>query len=76
MKHLVRALSIGFFALAAPVGGQEPVPPSLTLEQAIEIARGDNPRYRQTLNDEVLADANVRQAWGQLLPQATAGAGV
>jgi len=76
MKHVLRALSIGFFALAVPAAGQEPVPHTLTLDQAIEIARGNNPRFRQTLNDEVLADADVRQAWGQLLPQATAGAGV
>jgi len=80
MTYLRRALNIGsyvgFLALASPAVAQEPVPPSLTLDQAIEIARGNNPRFRQTLNDEVLADANVRQAWGQLLPQASVGGGV
>ena len=76
MKHLLRALCIGLFVPVAPVGAQEGVPPSLTLEEAIDIARASNPGFRQARNDETLADWNVRQAWGQLFPQANASAGV
>ena len=70
------ALCMGLLAPAAPLRAQEGVPPSLSLEEALEIARGANPSFRQVRNDELLADWNVRQAWGQLLPQANASAGV
>ncbi len=76
MKHLLPALCVGFLALAAPAGAQEPLPPSLSLEEALEIARADNPSFRQTRNDADLANWNVRQAWGALFPQASANAGV
>jgi outer membrane protein len=76
MKHLLRALCTALFVLGTPAWAQEPVPSSLSLEEALELARAGNPGFRQARNDEVLADWNVRQAWGQLLPQATASAGV
>jgi outer membrane protein len=76
MKPFRPALCIVLLVLAVPLGAQEPVPPSLTLERSLELARAGNPSYRQSRNDEVLADWNVRQAWGQLLPQANASAGV
>jgi outer membrane protein TolC len=76
MKHLLSALCVGCLTLAVPVGAQEPIPPGLSLEEALEIARADNPAFRQARNDAVLADWNVRQAWGALLPQASASAGV
>ncbi len=58
--------------LAAPLHAQQEVPSDLSLEQALEIARASNPSFRQTRNDERLADWDVRQAWGRLLPQANA----
>ncbi|HUP53667.1 MAG TPA: TolC family protein [Longimicrobiales bacterium] len=76
MKHLLPALCVGFLALAAPAGAQQPLPSSLSLEEALEIARADNPSFRQTRNDADLANWNVRQAWGALFPQASANAGV
>lgn len=76
MKHPLLALAIVSTVLAAPAAAQEPVPSSLSLEEALELARSGNPSFRQARNDEVLADWNVRQAWGQLLPQANATAGV
>lgn len=74
--RLLPALALGSLLLAADVRGQEPVPPSLSLEEAVRLARSGNPGFRAARNDAVLADWNVRQAWGQLLPQATASAGV
>jgi outer membrane protein len=76
MKRRLCMLCVGLLTSAAPVGAQQGVPPSLTLEEALEIARGSNPSFRQARNDEVLADWNVRQAWGQLLPQASASGSV
>ncbi|HAC05635.1 MAG TPA: hypothetical protein DCF71_07180, partial [Gemmatimonadetes bacterium] len=46
------------------------------MEDALEIARGNNPGFLQTRNDEALADWDVRQAYGALLPTASAGSGV
>ncbi|MHB1192497.1 MAG: TolC family protein [Longimicrobiales bacterium] len=68
------ALLVGLLA-AVPVAAQK-VPASLTLERAIEIARSNNPTFLQTQNDQVLADWDVRQAYGQLLPSASANSGV
>ena len=58
------------------VSAQEAVPTGLSLSHAIEIARSSNPGFLQTRNDEALADWNVRQAWGQLLPSASAAGGL
>lgn len=60
---------------AVPVSAQK-VPASLSLEQAVEIARANNPTYLQSQNDQVQADWDVRQAYGQLLPSASANSGV
>lgn len=61
---------------AAPLAAQDEVPAALSLEEAIEIARSRNPAFLQTRNDAALADSEVRQAWGQLMPSASASAGV
>lgn len=64
-------------ALAGPpVAAQEAVPARLSLEEALEIARGNNPTFLQARNDERLADWDVRQAYGALLPSASASTGV
>jgi outer membrane protein len=60
---------------AVPVAAQT-VPASLTLERALEIARANNPAYLQSRNDQVQADWDVRQAYGQLLPSASANSAV
>ena len=75
MKNRVPALFAALLALAQPVAAQD-VPTSLTLERAIELARTNNPGYLQTRNDGALADWNVRQAWGRLMPSASANAGL
>jgi len=58
--------------LAALPAHAQQVPASLTLSEALEIARGSNPAYLQARNDQGLADWDVRQAYGQLLPSASA----
>ena len=44
------------------------VPFQLTLEEAIEIARRNNPEYQAARNDSEVADWSVRSAYGDLLP--------
>lgn len=77
MKKLLRLL-ICLPALLTPFSleAQDRVPARLSLADAIEIARSTNPGFLQTRNDEALADWNVRQAWGQLLPSASASGGL
>ena len=45
---------------------------TLTIEQAIELARRNNPELQQTLNNRIGAQAAVRSAYGALLPSADA----
>ena len=50
---------------------QEIVPVTLSLEEAIEIARSNNPSFQATRNNEALADWDVKSAYGSLLPSAS-----
>lgn len=61
--------------VVAPLGAQE-VPASLSLDDALDIARRNNPAYLQAENDRHQADWDVRQAYGQLLPTASASSSV
>ena len=45
---------------------------TLTLEEAIELARKNNPEFQAERNDAAVADWDVREAYGQLLPGASA----
>ena len=47
-------------------------PTSLTLDEAISLARQNNPLYLQTANERRTADAQVRSAYGALLPSSSA----
>jgi outer membrane protein len=58
------------FAFVAIAGAQERA--TLTIEEAIELARQNNPEFLAQKNDAGVADWNVRQAYGQLLPGASA----
>lgn len=60
---------------ASPGAAQERAPASLTLEEALELARTGNPAFGQARNDAALADWDVRAAWGQLMPSANASLG-
>jgi outer membrane protein len=46
--------------------------PTLTLDEAITLARQNNPLYLTTANERKTADALVRQAYGALLPSSSA----
>ncbi len=45
---------------------------TLTIDQAIELARRNNPELQQTLNNRINARAAVRSAYGALLPSTAA----
>lgn len=61
--------------LAQPATAQQ-VPDQLTLADAIELARQNNPGYQAVRNDIEVADWNVRAAWGALAPSASLGGNV
>ena len=62
------------FAPLAAEGQQDTL--RLSLDQTLELARTTNPTIRATRNDEAVADWDVRQAYGSLLPSASVGGGV
>jgi outer membrane protein len=76
MSICARAVVLIAAMATAPIAAQEAVPSSLSLADALEIARSNNPSFLQTRNDEALADWDVRAAYGALLPSASAGSGV
>src|SRR6185503_15118227 len=63
-------------ALLVPAGvrAQAPAaaPATLSLDEAINLARRNNPVHLATINNRRTADAAVRAAQGQLLPSADA----
>jgi outer membrane protein len=78
MRHL---LFIALVAAAVPASAQvlprdSAAQSTLTIQQAIDLARLNNPELQQTLNNRVSARAGVRTAYGQLLPTADASMSV
>ncbi len=57
---------IAVLVLCSAAAAQEPA--TLTLTEAIELARRSNPEYLAQRNDAGLADWSVREAYGALLP--------
>ena len=55
-------------ALAPSAGAQDPLPPMLTLDEALRLARENSPTYRQVLNDPIVDDANERAALAKFFP--------
>jgi len=72
---IVLAATVPWSLTAAAAGGQT-VPGSLSLEEAVEIARGNNPRIARARNDRVTSDWALREAWGRLLPGASVSSGI
>ena len=62
---------MGALALAGPIGAQGPdsAGPVLTLTDAQQIAKHNNPTYLQSVVARRSASANLRAAYGQFLPQ-------
>jgi outer membrane protein len=68
----IRNLLAGMLALAAgPATAQEQLP-SMTLEQALAIARERNPEYQRFIADRNAAESGVRTGYGAFLPDVTA----
>jgi outer membrane protein len=74
MRHLLFiALVAGATQASAQVAQRDSsVQATLTIDQAIEMARRNNPVLQQTLNNRIGARAAVRSAYGALLPTADA----
>jgi outer membrane protein len=76
MRIRAGALAAAALLITASARAQETVPAKMSLEQALDIARRNNPTYLQAANDMDVADWDVRQAYGQLLPSASVNTGV
>lgn len=70
---LVLISGVGTASAPTVTSGQEPT--SLSLEEAIRIAKDGNPGFLSATNDLDRAKWQVREAWGQFLPSVTAGGG-
>lgn len=70
-------LSVGLVVCPSLAISQQPVPATLSLADAISLARQHNPVYRQAIHDRSPAAWGVRNAWSSLwLPTVTASGGV
>ena len=69
--RLVALLAIPAQVAFSQQPGRQGAP--LPLEEAISVARKNNPLFLQTENSLRIQDAQVRQAYGALLPRADAG---
>jgi len=71
-------MAVGLILLGAlatgSASGQEGAM-SLTLDEAIDLARENNPTFLSTANDMAAADWSVREAYAAFLPSFTAGGG-
>ncbi|MGH7505798.1 MAG: TolC family protein [Longimicrobiales bacterium] len=74
---MIRRLVIGLAMALVPCtsSAQSDLAQTLRLEDALRMARTNNPDYLKALNDADVAGAGVRQAWGAFLPQASADMG-
>jgi outer membrane protein len=75
MRHVL--LSAGLLLGPAVAAAQQAVPATLSLADAIALARDQNPAYRQALNNRGPAAWGVRNAYTSLLiPNVTTAAGM
>lgn len=75
---LISALVLPAQLVAQAAGQPSTVPTSatLSLSEALQQARNNNPQYRQRLNNAATARWTVRNAYGQLLPSANVSGGM
>jgi outer membrane protein len=66
----LRLVPAFMLVLAAALNAQQRT--TLTIEEAIDLARKNNPEFLAQQNDIGVADWDVREAYGQLLPGASA----
>jgi len=67
-------LPLTLLLAAAPARAQE-APPTLSLDEALELALRYSPAYRSQANNVHAAEWDLREAYGALLPSASATAG-
>ena len=70
------ALATVLFLLTQGGAAQNVVPVALTLEEAIDIARENNPGLQAVRNDEEPANWNVKSSYGALFPSASVSGGI
>ena len=63
---------VAALALAADPAGAQQAPAQLTLEDAVSLAKGYSPTFLSTQNDQAAANWQVREAYGQFLPNVDA----
>jgi outer membrane protein len=75
-RTLLATLALGL-GLSAPVAAQPPSGdrPTLTLEEALTLARRNNPTFQLQLNNRQREGAALRTAYGTLLPSVDASLG-
>ncbi len=77
MTALSRGLSAALLFLPMVARAQAtPVPTTLSVEQAVELAQANNPQLRQSVNARRSAAAATRSAYGQWLPSVNSSAGL
>src|SRR5258706_4348786 len=69
---LLISLVAGAVQASAQIVPRDSTGQTLTIEQAVELARRNNPELQQTQNNRIGARAAVRSAYGALLPSADA----
>ncbi|HSJ09169.1 MAG TPA: TolC family protein [Longimicrobiales bacterium] len=73
MRRALAAASLAVMC-ALPAAAQQPQ--HLTLDEALRIARENNPEFRRTANDLELEENRIRSAWGAFLPQVSSSMSV
>lgn len=76
MTVLSRGLAVALLLPLAAGAQGTPVPATLTVEQAVELAQANNPQLRQQINARRSAAATTRSAYGALLPNVSSSAGM
>ncbi|MBW3552179.1 MAG: TolC family protein [Gemmatimonadetes bacterium] len=69
--RFARTLAVALLVYPSAAPAQEPG--TLTLAEAIALARSNNPEFLARLNDENVASWGVRSAYGSFLPSASVG---
>jgi outer membrane protein len=75
-NHLRATVALAILVLGAGPGTAQEAPATLSLDEAVQLARRYSPSFRQQANDAGVADWNVRAAYGALLPSLTLRSGI
>jgi outer membrane protein len=70
-RSRIGALVMALALAGADGAAAQQAPATLSIDEAVQLARRFNPSFLRQLNDEAVADWNVRAAYGSLLPSLT-----